>query len=528
VGHTGESSSFRPIVLSACLAAGLAGIAGVVTASAAGVECRDLAALKVPDTVITSADVVAAGAFTPPGGAGGGGRGGRSPFANLPAFCRVIASLRPTSDSDIGIELWLPASGWNGKFQAIGQGGLAGDIPYSEMATALAARYATSGTDTGHVGSSAEFAIGHREKLIDFAYRAFHELAGKSKTLITAHYGKTPDRSYFNGCSGGGRHGITSAQRYPTDFDGIIAGASSWNQPRMDAARIAVNRLINRTPEGRLPREKFPMVHEAVLKACDTLDGVKDGIIENPTRCTFDLKTIECKGADSPSCLTPAQVESAKALVTPLRHPKTGAVLFEGHLWPGAELSWGTLSSPEPPGNVMTRMSNFVFKNPKWDINQFNIETDVDLADKLDGGLLRSDNYDLRPFFGRGGKLIMWHGWIDPQVTPQNSIIYYTKVRETVGREADNSIALFMLPGVAHCSGGPGPDTFDRMASLEAWVERGQKPTRIIASRIVAGKVERTRPLCPWGQVAKWNGSGSTDDAANFSCVAESMTVDRK
>jgi tannase/feruloyl esterase len=527
MSHTGAPSCFRSMVFSACLVAFLAGVAGLATPSAAGSECKDLASLKVPDTTIKSVEAVAAGAFTPPDGSGGG-RGGRSPFANLPAFCRVSAALHPTSDSDIGIELWLPASGWNGKFQAVGQGGLAGNIPYGEMAEALAAHYATSGTDTGHVGSSAEFAIGHREKLIDFAYRAFHELAGKSKTLIAAHYGKTPERSYFNGCSGGGRHGITSAQRYPEDFDGIIAGASTWNQPRMDAARMAVNRFINRSPESQLPPEKFPMVHEAVLKACDMLDGVKDGVIENPTRCKFDLQTIECKGTDAPSCLTAAQVESAKALVSPVTHPKTGAVLFEGHLWPGAELSWSTLSSPKPLGNVLTRLSNIVFQDPNWDYRQFNVETDVDRAYTIDGGLLSSDTYDLRPFFRRGGKLIMWHGWIDPQVTPQNSIIYYSKVREAVGREADNSIALFMLPGVAHCSGGPGPDTFDRMASLEAWVEHGQKPTRIVASRIASGKVERTRPLCPFGQVAKWNGSGSTDDAANFACVAESMDVNRK
>jgi feruloyl esterase len=212
------------------------------------------------------------------------------------------------------------------------------------------------------------------------------------------------------------------------------------------------------------------------------------------------------------------------ALVSPLKHPKTGAVLFEGHLWPGAELDWARLSAAEPLGNVLTRLSNIVFKNPKWDFRQFNVETDVDLADKLDGGLLASNNFDLRPFFGRGGKLLMWHGWVDPQVTPQNSIIYYSKVLETVGPKAADSIALFMLPGVAHCQGGPGPDTFDRMAALEGWVERGQKPTRIIASRVRAGKVERTRLLCPFGQAAKWNGTGSTDDAASFACVAESMT----
>src|SRR5262245_4388229 len=383
MGHIGARSYFRSLVYSACLATCLAGLAGLERTSAAGAECKDLAALKVPDTAIKSAEVVAAGAFTPADGSGGG-RSGRSPFANLPAFCRVTAALHPTSDSDIGIELWLPASGWNGKFQAIGQGGLAGNIPYAEMADALAARYATSGTDAGHVGSSAEFVIGHREKLIDFAYRAFHELAAKSKTLITAHYGKAPERSYFNGCSGGGRHGITSAQRYPADFDGIVAGASTWNQPRMDAARMAVNRFINRSPETQLPPEKFPMIHDAVLNACDMLDGVKDGVIENPTRCHFDLQSVQCKEGDAPSCLTAPQVESGKALISPLRHPKTGEVLFEGHLWPGAELSWRTLSDPKPLSNVLTRLSNIVFQDPHWDYRQFNVETDVQHAVDID------------------------------------------------------------------------------------------------------------------------------------------------
>lgn len=523
-GHTVAPASFRSIVCSTAVAVVLAVVAGVSTPSAAGSECKDLASLSVPQTTVTSAELVAAGTFAPPAGAPGAGRGSRSPFADLPAFCRVAATLRPTADSDIKVELWLPASGWNGRYEAIGQGGLAGNIPYGEMAQAVAAHYATSGTDTGHVGDSAEFAIGHREKLVDFAYRAIHEMTAKSKTIITAHYGRSPERSYFNGCSGGGRHGITSAQRYPTDFDGIVAGASSWNQPRMDAARIGVNRIVNRTAESGLPPAKFPMIHEAVLQACDMLDGVRDGVIENPTRCAFDVKTLECKGADGPSCLTPAQVESAKALTSPLRHPRTGAVLFEGHLWPGAELGWATLTQPQPPGNVLTRMKNIVFNDPNWDFRRFNVETDVDLADKLDGGLLASNNFDLRPFFRRGGKLLMWHGWIDQQVTPQNSIVYYTRVRETVGREADDSFVLFMLPGVAHCQGGPGPDSFDRMGSLQAWVEQGQKPTRIVASKMSGGKVERTRPLCPFGQVATWNGKGSTDDAASFACVAQSMS----
>jgi feruloyl esterase len=514
----------RSAATSIALATLLTALVGPAIPAAAGFECKDLATLSVPDTTVTASEIVAAGAFTPPDAGRAPGRGSASAFARLPAFCRVAATLRPTADSDITIEVWLPATGWNGRFQAIGQGGLAGYIPYADMAQALSAGYATSGTDTGHVGDSAEFALGHPEKLVDFAYRAIHEMAVKGKAIISARYGSAPTRSYFNGCSGGGRHGLTSAQRYPADFDGIVAGASTWNQPRMDAARMAVNRIVNRTPESGLPPGKFTMIHDAVLRTCDVLDGVKDGVIENPTRCTFDLRTLECRGADTSSCLTAAQVESARALTSPLRHPRTGAVLFEGHLWPGAELEWDRLSQPEPLNNVLTRLKNIVFKNPAWDFHQFNIETDVDLADTLDRGLLASNNFDLKPFFGRGGKLLMWHGWVDPQVTPQNSIIYYNSVLKTVGKDADNSIALFMLPGVAHCQGGPGPDTFDRMAAIEQWVEQGRKPTRIIASHATGGTIDRTRPLCPFGQVAKWNGSGSTDEAANFACVAESMT----
>jgi feruloyl esterase len=246
-------------------------------------------------------------------------------------------------------------------------------------------------------------------------------------------------------------------------------------------------------------------------------------VIENPTRCRYDYASLLCKGADNPACLTGPQVESAKALVSPLMHPVTGKVLFEGHLWPGAEPEWARLSRPEPLDNVLTRVRNITFRDPHWEPRQFNIATDVDRADTIDKGLLASSNFNLKPFFDRGGKLLMWHGWSDPQVTPQNSIIYYNTVLKTVGSGADQSIALFMLPGVSHCQGGPGPDTFDKMGAMEQWVEHGRRPTRLIAAHMTRGKVDRTRPLCLYGQVARWNGKGSTDDAASFSCVAESM-----
>jgi feruloyl esterase len=494
----------------------------------AAVACEELARLSLPDTKVDGAQIVAAGAFAPPGGAGGGGGGGgQQAFAKLPAFCRVMLSIAPTSTSDIKVEIWLPASGWNGRFQAVGQGGLAGSIPYAAMAPGLATGYATAGSDMGHVGNNANFMPEFPEKLVDFAYRAVHEMALKGKAVVEAHYGNAPTRSYFNGCSGGGRHALTSAQRYPNDFHGIIAGAASWNSMVMDAARVGINRLVNRTATSAIPASKYPMIHAAVLAACDARDGVKDGVLENPTACKFDYASLACKGAPGASCLTPGEVQSAKALTTPLRHPVTGDVLFEGHLWPGSELEWDTLGGPEPLDNALRRIKNITYKDPKWDPVQFDTATDVALADRVDGGLLASNNFDLRPFFGRGGKLIIWHGWSDPQVTPQNSIIYFESVMKTVGQSARSSMELFMLPGVSHCGGGPGPDTFDRMTPLVQWVEKGQKPTRLVASLVENGKVVRTRPLCPFGQVAKWSGKGSTDDEANFSCVAEPFDTRR-
>jgi feruloyl esterase len=488
----------------------------------AAAACEDVAKLSLPGTTVDMATMVPAGGFTPPNATAQPAQ-----YAKLPAFCRVALSLRPTSDSDIKVEVWLPAAGWNGKYQAVGQGGLAGNIPYGDLAEGIAAGYATAGTDTGHVGNNANFMPGHPEKLVDFAYRAVHEMAEKGKAVVNAHYGKPPSRSYFNGCSGGGRHGLTSAQRYPNDFDGIVAGASSWNQARMDAARIGVTLMVNRAPGTRIPESKYPMIHEAVLKACDGLDGVTDGVLENPTRCNFDFNSLLCKGADGPTCLTAAQVETTKILLSPLKDPATGHVLYAGHLFPGAELNWDTLGGERPLPNSLARVRNFHLKDPKWEFRLENIAADVERAAKMDGGLVGSYNFDLRPYFNRGGKLIIFHGWSDPQVPVMNSILYYENVLKTVGPQAANSMTMFLFPGMEHCDGGPGPDTWDKMTAIDQWVEQGRKPTHVIASKVTDGKVVRTRPVCAFGQVAKYDGSGSTDDAANFACVAETMNTAR-
>jgi len=487
----------------------------------AGTPCENLTSLGLPYTTITSSQNIAQGAFTPPSNPDGNVQSDPMLYKDLPAFCRVAATLKPSSDSDIKIEVWLPISNWNGKFEAVGNGGWAGTIPYPALATALAAGYAGTGTDTGHTGNTGDFALGHSEKLIDFGYRSEHEMTVKAKAIIEAFYGNGPRLSYWNGCSTGGRQGIREAQSYPEDFDGIIAGATTWNQMRLHAARIALNLIVNKNPHGIIPPSKYSMIHDAVLKACDARDGVKDGIIENPTKCSFDYAKLACKGVDGADCLTKEQVDSARAMTSPIRDPKTSKLLYDVHLSVGSELGWAGLGGLEPVGEAIGAMKNIVFKDPNWDYRTMNMSTDVDLASKADNGAMYSGDPNLKSFFDRGGKLLMYHGWSDPRVTPRSSFIYYNNVVKAVGKDrAANSIALFMVPGMNHCQGGIGTDTFNKVAVLEQWVEQGKKPTRIVAAHLTDGKVDRTRPLCPFGQVATYKGTGDTNDAMNFSCAS--------
>jgi len=484
----------------------------------AATPCESLTAMTLTKAKVTSASPVAAGAFVPPGNGARGGRGGGN-FATLPAFCRVTATLTPTSDSDIKVELWLPQSGWNGKFLAVGNGGWAGSIPYPAIAAAMQGGYAAAGTDTGHTGNNADFALGHPEKIVDLAYRSIHEMTVQSKLILAQHYGAAPKFSYYNGCSQGGRQGLAEAQRYPSDFDGIIAGASAIDQMRMHAARTALNILVNKTPDAVIPPAKYSAINKAVLGACDALDGVKDGVIEDPMKCKFDYASLLCKADDSNDCLTKAQVASAKTMTSPLKDPKTGKTLFDGYLAPGAELGWATLGGPEPLGLSVSGLRNIVFGDRSWDYHNMELTADVDRTVKLDNDVMATTNPNLQRFFDRGGKLLMYHGWSDPQVTPVNSVSYYKDVLKAVGNgSAGKSIALFMVPGMNHCAGGPGTDTFDRVKVMEDWVEKGIAPKKIVASHSTNGVVDKTRPLCPYPQVAKYNGSGDMNDAANFSC----------
>ena len=496
--------------------------APVHAAAAAASTCESLASLKLPNTTITLAQTVGTGSFAPP--AGRQGRGAAI-YAELPSFCRVAATLAPSSDSDIKVEVWLPLSRWNGKFQAVGNGGWAGTISYPALAQAVAAGYATASTDTGHTGNNGSFALGHPEKLIDFGYRAVHEMTVQAKAVVSAYYGTSPTLSFWNGCSLGGRQGITEAQRYPADFDAIVAGAPAVNAIYLHAARVAINQIVHRSPDSYIPPDKYPAIHEAALTACDALDGVKDGVIDTPARCKFDPKVLACTGADGPTCLTAAQVETARALYAPVKDPKSGAVVFPRLLEPGSELGWATLAGPEPVGTALDAFKYVVFADANWDWRSFSLSTDLSRGVRQDAGTMNAGDADLRPFFSRGGKLLMYHGWADQQVAASNSVEFFGKVATAAGRNAvGKSIELYMVPGMGHCAGGAGTDTFEKMAAIESWVKTGRAPESILAAHRTSGVADRTRPLCPFGKVARWKGTGSTDDAMNFTCAAETAT----
>lgn len=473
--------------------------------------CESLTSLASATTAVSVAEGVAAGAFTQPVGRGGRA-GGANPFGTLPAFCRVAATVKPTPQSEIRMEVWMPAGGWNGKLQVVGNGAWAGSISYPAMASALAEGYATASTDTGHTGGAAN-ATRSREVLADFAHRAIHEATALAKKAIDALYGAPPKLSYFNGCSTGGRQALTAAQRYPDDFDGIIAGDPAIHGLNLAFGQIWIAQELSR-PGAAIPREGLRLLHDAALKACDGLDGAKDGVIENPLACRFDAAVLACKaGQDAATCLTPAQVQAAQRVYAGAQNTRTGRQVYPG-LEPGSELGW----SATPVGYAVDLFRYVVFKNPNWDPLTLNFDGHYALTAEDEFTVLDADNADLSAYFRRGGKLLLYHGWNDPGIPPRASVSYYESVRAKTGVAADQSLRLFMVPGMNHCRGGDGTDTFDAVAALDRWVTAGTAPQSIPASRVRDGKVDRTRPLCAYPQQAVYKGSGSLDDAANFEC----------
>jgi feruloyl esterase len=470
-------------------------------------SCESLQSLTLPETTIVSATLVPAGPFTPPGPGGG-------PIP-LAAACRVVGRVQPA----INFEVWLPASEWNGKFQAVGGGGFAGVISYGAMATALNAGYATASTDTGHAGANGAWALNRPDLVVDYGYRAIHEMTVKSKAIVAAFYGNAPRLSYFVGCSTGGRQGLMEAQRYPADYDGIVAGAPANFFTHLTAGNMWTASATLKDDATRLSPAKLAALNKGAIAACDARDGVSDGLIEAPQQCPFDPATVQCSGAETEACLTPAQVGAARKIYAPAINPRTKEEIFPG-MPPGSELTWGALAGgPQPLFIPLDFYKYFVHSDANWDWKTMNFDQDVRSVDEKLGKVLNAIDPDLRAFKARGGKLIMYHGWNDQLISPLNTVNYFTSVMKTMGaRETDEFARLFMAPGMLHCAGGAGPNRFNAVAALEQWVEQRAKPAQMVASHSTDGVVDRTRPLCPYPQVATYTGSGSIDEAANFVC----------
>ncbi|HEY5757227.1 MAG TPA: tannase/feruloyl esterase family alpha/beta hydrolase [Steroidobacter sp.] len=490
---------------------------------AADQSCTALQALKLKDTTLTVAVIepsphwsVESDALT------------RGAVSVSEPFCRVQGRI----EKEIEFEVWLPPSSrWNGKHLGVGNGGYAGFINYSSLAQGLKRGYATASTDTGHKGGpmDASWALGHRQRIEDYGGRAQHLTAAATKQILKAYYSRPARYSYFMGCSNGGQQGLTAAQRYPEDYDGVVSGAPGTSFPDMSTYVMLSGRANGGAAAGRLTQQEMEFAVGRMVAACDKNDGVEDGLIENPPSCKFDFASLACTGAEQGQCLSKPQVENLRGLFSPLRDA-TGKEIYPppavGALLPASEL--------ERRGKLGADMYRYaVFQDTKWDPSSFVLERDLPIARERLKALI-SDDTDLTPFASRNSRLILYHGWDDSGPSPYNSINYYQAVQRKVGEQkADGFFRLFMVPGMYHCRGGPGPNSFgnagdppvldaqhDVLMALEQWVERGAAPERIIASNVKAGRVERSRPLCPYPKVARYKGAGSIDEAENFSCVA--------
>jgi feruloyl esterase len=505
------------------LIAGIGTILAAMPASAAPSTCGSLRSMSIPNVTISAAELISPpassgrGAPTAPPAAGAGRAAPTGPAAPaLPEYCRVRLLLTPSSDSHINAELWLPSTTWNGRFMAVGNGGFGGSIQgFGEMQNALRLGYATSGNDTGHDteadGPNGMFALGHQEKIVDFAYRAMHEMTATSKSIIQQFYGRPQQYSYYKGCSTGGRQGAMNAQRYPEDFDGIIAGALANRHIQMHTAGVARSIELARHPEGQISPATAQMVTQAVLKACDTL---KEGFLTNPRACTFDFTKLACApgAAASESCLTPPQLKTVETYYGGLHNSK-GELIFSGQAL-GNPLP-ALRGATDQPGGGFDTVRIWGFQNASYDWHQFDLDRDMPTINSKVGFVDAVDS-DLSKFKAHGGKLLLYAGWSDTGITPENTVLYYENLKKKMGPQ-DDFARLFMVPGMGHCRGGDGPNTFDTIGAMEAWREKGVTPTQLTGFN---PQTSLTRPICSYPQYTKYKGTGNIKDAANWTCAA--------
>ena len=507
--------------------------------SSAPNACAGLTRLTLENsTTITSATLVTSGTITITP---------TTTLTNLPAFCRVQGVSKPSADSNIAFEVWLPQpSDWNTKFLSSGEGGFAGTLNYTRngldggLDELVRRGYATASTDTGHVASDTWWAIGHPERAADYLYRSKHVVTVAAKGIIAAYYGRPASHSYFSSCSNGGRQGLLEAQRYPDDFDGLVIGAP-WNFQSHSNAGFVWDTQALTGPGAAIPVEKLPAINHAVLNACDANDGLADGVIADPRRCRFDPAVLTCKGADTNDCLSSPQVAALQKIYQGPKNPRTGESIFPGFAI-GGEAGWtGLVANRSATGLPNGYFANLVYEDPKWDYRSFNFDTDLAKADEKIGKLGNATSLDYSAATRRGVKIIQYHGWNDQTLQPAYSPEYYDQVVKANGGLAatQNFYRLFMVPGMTHCYGGPGATSFgavgqqippvrdathDIQTALENWVERGTAPAQLVATKFSDDKaatrsVKLTRPLCLYPTVPRYKGTGDPNDAANFACV---------
>jgi feruloyl esterase len=543
----------RRLVRLAAPLTGLLTIAVAVHAQpSAPAACSALKELHLTNTTVVTAEPVAAGQLPVPAGAPPAMVQGAK---LLPALCRVVAEITPTSDSKINIELWLPEH-WNGRFRGQGNGGFAGEIPYLNMAVAVGSGYATAGTDTGHAANflDASWASGHPEKIADFGYRAIHLMTERSKELVAAYYGTAAKHSYFAACSDGGREALMEAQRFPADYDGILAGAPAYNWTALVTTGLHNSQALLATAESYIPASKLKAISDAVLAACDGSkgDGVADGILAEPDRCAFKPSELLCKAGDADACLTAPQVKTLETIYAGT-YSQDGKQIFPGFAKGGEADAggWGPWIVGSKPrqslayGFATGYFGNMVYPatgGRSFELKSASIDQAYADANRTTAKDLNATDPNLKPFLARGGKLILYHGWSDAAISPFSTIDYYNNLLSATGKQAtETSVRLYMVPGMDHCFGGPGADSFgqfgwipangpdtpkrDAYLALEQWVEGGSAPAEIIATKYAgapgSGEVKMARPICPYPEVAKYKGTGDTNQAASFVCSAK-------
>ena len=516
-------------------------------------HCADLKQLSTPEFIIKIASPVEAGMFTPNVETG---TSTKKPMpARVPAFCRVTGVLHPVSASNIGFEVWLPLPGaWNHKFEGVGNGAYAGRISYGPLENAVNLGYAAASTDTGHSGSELNFIVGHPERIDDWGYRAVHVTAQAARKVIAAYYGAAPKHAYFNGCSTGGSQALSEAQRFPEDYDGILAGDAGNDRVHLNVGFLWGWSAAHPAGQLLLPDDKLTLLHQAALKACHA----EHDVILNPASCHFDPGVLLCKAGGTSECLTPQQVEAARKIYEGPHNPRTGESIIAG-LAPGSEVihnggdyaGWKNfITGPAEPSRL-DFWKLWVFENPQWDWHTFDYDRDVATGDRKMAAV-NAGNPDLSAFRASGGKLLMYHGWSDPVGPPGDAIDYYSQVEKRLGGEStvQSFFRLFMVPGMSHCNGGDGyqvaggargvddpdgvphwepPDPeHDMLSALDRWVSQGAAPASIVAFHTTGKSIDRTIPVCPYPQRAVWNGKTSADETGSYSCENPSAHEDVK